>query len=299
MLASVCFVLGVAAGCKSEGDASSAAPDPAAIKAQQELVARRDALLAQREKLKSEAASLQEEIQKVEARGGDATELARKKAEIEIQIQQQTTNLDVAASELAAITSKLDAAGGIAVREARVAERERDIAQREREIAERERQLAMRDGESAKRWAESCTTGTPQMIIQQVAPPKSGTYTRKEVDSLFKRAKAAMSKKGLLPADLGGGAGLEGEITKALADSDWARGYILANQLVQMVEGIRIDRPFISAKYKRLHDRVKAANVDEATQAKLDVGMREVMQQYGDGNFSAANRRINQLWSTL
>jgi chromosome segregation ATPase len=299
MLVSVCIVFGVAVGCKSGGDGGSSAPDPAAIKAQQELVARRDALLAQREKLESEAASLQAEIQKVEASGGDSTELARKKAAIEIQIQEQTTNLDVASSELAAITSKLDAAGGIALREARVAEREREIAQREREIAERERQLALRDAESAKRWAESCTAGAPQMIIQQVAPPKSGTYTRKEVDALFKRAKTAMAKKDLLPSDLGGGASLESEITKSLAESDWARGYILANQLVQTVDGIRIDRPFISAKYKRLHDRVKAAKVDEATQAKLDVGMREVMQYYGDGNFTAANRRINQLWTMI
>jgi len=42
-----------ATGCKGKGEAD-AAPDPAALKAQQELVARRDALLAARQKLQSD-----------------------------------------------------------------------------------------------------------------------------------------------------------------------------------------------------------------------------------------------------
>lgn len=293
----LCLGLVAGGGCKNNSDA--AAPDPAAVKAQQELVARRDALLAQREKLQNEAKQVQAEIEKVEASGGDTTELAKKKAEIEGKIREQESNIDTTATELSAITSKLDAAGGVAAREARIAEREKSVADRERTLAERERLLAVRDAESAKRWAESCSAGTPQMIIQQVAPPKSGNYTRGEVDKLMSRAKSAMNRKGLLASDLGAQAGLESEITKALADSDWTRGYVLASQLVQTIDQIQINRPFISAKYQRLHNRVKSAKVDDSTQTTLDQGMKEVMQKYGDGDFLAANRRINQLWASL
>ena len=42
--------------------------------------------------------------------------------------------------------------------------------------------------------------------------------------------------------------GLSGEVTKALQDSDWTRGYILASQLVQTIDGIQVNRAFIGAK---------------------------------------------------
>ena len=154
------------------------------------------------------------------------------------------------------------------------------------------------DAERAEKWKESCNTGS-STIIQQVAPPKGGTYSRKEVDALVSRAKSAMAKKGLIAGDLGAQSGLEGEVIKAQQDSDWTRAYVLASQLVQTIDGIQINRPFISAKYQRLHNRVKSAKVDDATQATLTAGMQEVMQKYGDGDFLAANRRINQLWSSV
>ena len=296
ILVAWCLLLGGGA-CKNNSDASSAAPDPASIKAQQELVARRDALLAQREKLQDEADTLQAEIRKVEATGGDTSELTKKKAAIETQIQEQDKNLASTSTDLSALSSKLDAAGGVAAREARVADRERVIAERERAIADRERALAVRDGESARRWAESCSAGGTTTIIQQAAPPpKGGNYTRAEVDKLFGRAKTAMSKKGLVPSDLGAQASLEGEVTKALAESDWTRGYILASQLAQTIDGIQINRPFIKAKYDRLAARARGTKLDESTQSKLETGMKAVMQKYGDGDFITANRLINDLW---
>ena len=111
------------------------------------------------------------------------------------------------------------------------------------------------------------------------------------------RAKAAMAKKGLINSDLGAQAGLEGEVLAAQQDSDWTRGYVLASQLAQTIDAIQINRPFIRAKYDRLQAKVKGAKLDEATQATLTDGMKEVMQKYGDGDFVSANRRINQLWS--
>jgi len=298
IVVSLCLVLSVVA-CKNKGDAGAAPPDPAAVKAQQELVARRDALLAQKEKLQGEATKLQEEIKKVEATGGDTSELAKKKADIDTQIEMQEDNLNSTSSELTAISSKLDAAGGVAAREAKLADREKAIAARERELAGREREFQVAQVDAAKQWKDSCSIGTSSTIIQQVAPPKGGTYTRKEVDSLMGRAKAAMSKKSLITPDLGAQANLESEITKALSESDWTRGYILASQLVQTIDAIQINRAFINAKYQRLHNRVSAAKVDEATQAQLDQGMKEIMQKFGDGDFGAANKRINALWGAV
>ncbi len=296
ILLSLCLLLG---GCKNKGDADAAPPDPAAVKAQQELVARRDALLAQKEKLQGEATKLSEEIKKVEATGGDTSELSKKKAALETQIEMQEDNLNSTSSELSSISSKLDAAGGVAAREGKLADREKTLAARERELASREREFQVAQVEAAKQWKDSCSMGGTSTIIQQVAPPKSGNYSRKEVDSLMGKAKSAMAKKSLITPDLGAQANLEGEITKALSESDWTRGYILANQLVQTIDAIQINRGFINAKYQRLHNRVSAAKVDEATQAQLDQGMKEIMQKFGDGDFAAANKRINALWSAV
>lgn len=297
LLVLLCLVLGTT-GCKSK-DGEASAPDPAAVKAQQELVARRDALLAQKQKLQSEATSLEVQIKEGKAAGKDVSDLEKKQADVKKQMDEQDSNLTDTSSELSVLSSKLDAAGGIAAREAAVAKREAEVALREKEAFQRMKDVVAAEGASAERWKESCNTGGSPMIIQQVAPPKSGNYSRKEVDALVGRAKAAMSKKGLMSADLGAQANLEGEVTKALSESDWTRGYILASQLVQTIDAIQINRGFIGAKVQRLQNRVKSANVDEGTQAQLTEGLKDVLQKYGDQDFAAANRKINQLWSLL
>src|ERR1044071_4014184 len=79
------------AACKDKNSDAAAAPDPAALKAQQELVARRDALLAQREKLQHDRDQVDAEIEKVKATGGDTSELDKKRAAIETDLQTQTS----------------------------------------------------------------------------------------------------------------------------------------------------------------------------------------------------------------
>src|SRR5215471_8788826 len=76
--ACVVVLLCVFAGCKGKGEAD-AAPDPAALKAQQELVARRDSLLAARQKLQSDRQQVDEQIKQAEAKGGDTSELIKKR----------------------------------------------------------------------------------------------------------------------------------------------------------------------------------------------------------------------------
>lgn len=297
ILASLWFLVTAATGCKDKGHAS-AAPDPAAVKAQQDLVARRDALLAEQEKLKGESSKLTTEIEKVKAGGGETTELEKKKADVDSQIQGQETELATTSEKLTNIAGKLDAAAGIASREASMGTREKTVAGREAQLAERERALASREATLALREKETCGASQP-VIIQQVAPPKGGNYARKDVEPLLNRAKAGMAKKGLVSADLGAQAGLEGEATKAMGEGDWSKAFFAASQLVGTVDAIKIDRPFISAKYARLNNRVGSAKVDEATQQQLTEGMKEVLQKYGDGDFGAANRRINQLWGLV
>lgn len=300
LLVSLAFALVLgSAGCKSKGGDAEAAPDPAAVKAQQELVARRDALLAQKKKLETESSKLEVQIKEDKAAGKDTTALEKQQADIKKQMDDQDANLNNTSSELSALSSKLDAAGGVAAREAAVAKREAEVAVREKEAFQKMKDVMTAEAASAERWKESCNTGGQPMIIQQVAPPKSGNYSRKEVDALVGRAKAAMAKKGLMGSDLGAQASLEGEVTKALQESDWTRGYILASQLVQTIDGIQVNRAFIGAKVQRLQNRVKSAAVDDATQAQLTEGLKDVLQKYGDQDFAAANRKINQLWGLI
>ena len=99
ILVAWCLALVASPGCKSKGEATSA-PDPAALKAQQELIARRDALLAQRQKLAGERDKVSAEIKEVEAKGGDTSELAKKKADLEQQLQGQDAELDTIRSDV-------------------------------------------------------------------------------------------------------------------------------------------------------------------------------------------------------
>ena len=291
--------MAASAGCKSKSEASSA-PDPAALKAQQELIARRDALLAQRRKLAGERDKLSAEIKEVEAKGGDTAELEKQREAVEQQMQGQEAELDAVRNNveetLAKIAAAGDAAAGIATREATMGAREGRVAQREAQLAERERTLAAREAQLAQREKETCGVATP-MIIQQVAPPKGGQYTRKDVEPLLSKARAAMAKKGIIAGDLGPAAALEGEATKAVADGDWGKAFLAASAFHDAVAAIKIDRNFISAKHGRLHARVKSGKLDESTSAALTEGMKEVLQKYGDGDFAAANKKLNQLWA--
>ena len=106
-----------------------------------------------------------------------------------------------------------------------------------------------------------------------------------------------MQAKGILASDLGAASGLESESTKAMAEGDWGRAYLAAAQLDQTVKAIKVDRPFIQAKYNRLHVRVSSGKQDEATTKQLTDGMTDVMQKFGDGDFAAANKKLNVLWS--
>jgi len=294
LLLSLILVGGFAcAGCKNKGDAD-AAPDPAALKAQQDLVARRDALMAERQRLEGERDQLDAEIKDVNEKGGDTKELVKKREQITTRIESQVTNL----SSLGTQIDQFEKTGDMSSREASLASREKSLAAREAALADRERELVKATTESARMWKEQCSVGSPSTIIQ-VAPPKGGNYTRSDVDKMYNRARSLMSKKGLLANDLGAGASLEHDTQAAMAKQDWVAAYVAATQLYKYAEAIKIDRAFILAKHARLNAAVKSKKVNESVHKQLTEGLSDVMKAFGDGNHAAANAKLNQLWSLI
>jgi len=288
---------GAAAGCKSSGDVGTA-PDPAAEKAQQDLLRRRDALIAQRERLEGERQKVVDQIQQVAATGGDTKELAKQRDALTAQIDGQSAELGQMSDKISTLSSKLDSAAAIAVREDKIAQREARIGSREAQISERERAIAQREAQLAQREKETCSASP--MIIQQAPARADGKYGKADVQPLLARARAAMARKGIVVADLPGPAqNLEGESTRAMAEGDWGKAYFAAAQLVATVEAAKIDRAFIQAKTARLSAQVKASRLDESTNQQLAGVLSDVMQKYNDGNFAAANQRLNQLAALL
>jgi DNA repair exonuclease SbcCD ATPase subunit len=282
--------------CRPPGDASAAA-DPAAVKAQQELLRRRDALVEQRERLEGERQKVVEQLQKVEASGGDTKDLAKQRDDLTAQIDGQSAELGQMSDKLSSLSNKLDSAAAIAIREDRMAQRETRVTSREAQIAERERAIAAREAQLAQRERDTCSA-TP-MIVQAPAKPE-GKYGKADVQPLLARARQVMARKGVLVADLPGPSqALEAESTRAMADGDWGKAYFAAAQLVATVDAVKLDRAFIQAKTARLSHQVKTTKVDEATNQQLAGVLSDVMQRYNDGNFAAANTRLNQLAALL
>jgi len=280
------------AACKDK-DTAEAAPDPAALKAQQELLQRRDALILARQKLQKERDSVDDQIHTIAATGGDTTELAKKRADLDSKIEGQASEL------ITTLSSKIDTlpagvpadkGGAIAAREAGVANREKDFSTREQRIADREKTLAERERALAEREKNTCSVGTTT-IVQAPPLPKDANIGRGDVEKMLSRAHAGISKKGLIGADLGSAENLEGEANKAANEGNWSKAYFAAQQLALAVDAIKIDRNFINAKVQRLQARL--GGQASASQAE---GMKEVLQKYGDGDFAAANKRLNSMW---
>lgn len=291
-------LVGALGGCKDE--TSKQTPDPAALRAQQSLIARRDALLASRKQTQDERKRVQEEMRKVVATGGDATEMQSKLAQLDSQLEVQNDQL---ADEFQALSSKIDSiavasdqSAGIASREADVGSREDRLAQREAKVAEREAKVAERERADALACAAAPT------VVMQAPPPTKGTYSRKEIEGALSKARTAMGKRGLNTADLPSHAqGLEREATGAMADGEMGKAYLAATQLGSIVEGIKIDSGFIKAKIARLQSRItaKGGKLDDATNKSMGAGIADVMQKWGDGDFGKANVKLNQLWNAL
>lgn len=281
-------------GCKNKGE-EDAAPDPAALKAQQDLLARRDALLALRTKLQGERDTVETQIKEAEAKGGDTAELVKKKADLDSQIESSTSDLiSIASSKLDATRQTLDKSAAIASREAEIATREKLVAEREARVADREKSLIQRDSELAARWKDTCNAGGTT-IIQQAPAAKGGTLTAKEVSDLIARAKQGMARKALLVTDLPPYAqGLDAQALDALKANDTYKASVAAQGFMQGVDAVNVNKKFINEKMGRLNAAFRAKKVDEAKQQQLAAINNDVGKMVVNGDFISANKRLNQ-----
>ena len=298
-LISLAVLLAAAPGCKGKGGDANASPDPEALKAQQDLIARRDALMQQRQSMETEIGKLDAEIATKKTTNEDTAELEKRKHDLESKLKGQDTDLTSLTSKIDQVVSQGGNAANITAREAAMGTREKSVAQREKDFADRERQLASREAALALREKETCGAATP-MIIQSAPPKSGGSYGKSDVAPLLAKAKEQMRKKGLLSADLPGGAqSLENQATDAMGSNDWNKAYFAAQQFYAIVDNIKVDRLFIQAKMARMNKQVNASKLDEDTNKQLVGILSDVAQKYNDGNFSAANTRLNQLASQL
>lgn len=312
LLLFVGLLIGGPSACKddSEGQADPALKDKTEALAGDEegLLQRRDTLLNSRRKLREKRKALAAERLRVIERGGDTSEVDKKQAALvkeEEELGQEETQFNDEFTKflaeqrgvLADIASRGDDSARIAVREGSMASRERAVAGREARLAERERELARREAALAKREKETCGVAAAPTIV--TAPPPGGTrYRKKDVDPLLRKARRDMSKKGILRSDLPAPAqGLEKEATKAMKKGDYGSAHFAARQLVATIGSTRIDRAFIQAKFNRLSARMKDAK--PKNEKKVNKLFKEATKYYGDGKYSRANKRLNQIYSML
>jgi hypothetical protein len=297
----VVLACALAVACKSKSDASTS-PDPEAIKEQQALMARREALLQQRQELQTKSDALDVEIKDIQAKGGDASSKIKEKADLDTQIKSRSTDFNQLSTKLDAIQAQGDQSAALVARfdklqlaEDKLAQAQADVAKREAEVAKKldeiERLIKDLDGKCG-------APAGPALVIQQA--PAGGAHSHRDVDPLLAQARREMAKRGILGSDLPGAAqGLEAEANAAMAKNEWGTAYLAAAQLVAQVNAIKIDRPFIMSKYNRLNTRVTNAKLDPAVSQQLTAGMSEILQKYNDGDFAAANAKINALYALV
>lgn len=312
------LALGVTGGCKDDKGGSAAgakktiAASQAIGKEEDDMLARRDALLNTRRKIKAKRAALRTKYEAIRAKGGDTKELDKEASALnseESKLVEEEGKLNAKYSEIikqrrammTALASGTNPAGQIAGREAAIAGRESAVARREKRVSDREAALAKREREMAIRWKESCAVGAaaPTTIIQTV-DAKGSRYTKRDVEPLLKGARRSMSKKGIRRSDLPGPVrNLEKEATKAMRKGDYGRARFAASQLIATVRAIKINRAFVAAKIGRLSAAMRGKKLSASKQKTVDRLFKEAVSYHGDGRFSRANSRLNRIYATI
>ncbi len=298
--------LGAGAGCKDKSPPGPVALDPTR---ESELIARRDALLRNRDDLQLEKDRIAAERERVAAEGGDTAELDRKAEELrtrEVALSSEETQLvgqllDERDAMLAATRAGADATARVAFREQTLAGREKTVASREERVAGREAALAARERTLAERERTTCGAGggATTTIIQTV-DPKGAKYSKRDVEPLLTKTRSAMASRGILAADLPGPTReLEKEATQAMADADFGRAYLAAQQLSKTVATLPIDRGFIQGKSARISAVVKAKKLDDASRRQVDAWFADATTAFVDGDYKGANKKLNQIVSSL
>jgi hypothetical protein len=204
--------------------------------------------------------------------------------------------LVVRATQAVAGAPSADPLERAARREKDVATRERELAEREKDVATRERELGEREARELKRERETCSA--PQTV--QLEIPKGLKYSAHDVEPIYRKALKRMQERGLLAPDLPpSSARLVDEVREAMKKGDYVRAKYDADSLLATVEGIRIDRTFISAKMARLAQAMHGHKLASAERKTIEGLFQDATANYGDGKFPQANGKINRLFALL
>ncbi len=302
-------------GDKQGGEAAKQAIEQGETISKEEdsLLARRDALVKARQRIRDERDALDAQRLAALAAGGDTAEIDTKVRKLIAEegglldeeeglnkrykeiIRQRREMLDV----LATSGGGGEAAGGaaaVAGRERSIASREKGLSDQAAKLAVREEKLALREAAFAKREAQMCGIAAAPATIIKTVDVKGSSYTKRDVEPLLKKARSYMSKKGIRRSDLPEPArDLEKEATKAMAEGDFGRARFAANQLVSTVRSIKINKAFIQAKIGRLNSAVSGKKLS----SKIDKLFRQATENYGDGKFSSANKKLNKIYGLI
>jgi hypothetical protein len=301
-----------ATGSKAGGGAGVAAP-PASVKAEIEdeekllgergdlsmsrkrISERREELLGERQRVQSDPnalARLQSEDQKLLAEEQDLNkrerELLKRLEDLSKRVEEKRGGGPVASDDIGA---------GMARREALLARREADLARREGELSKRERDLIATRAKAL----DDCRAQAPVQTITRVeVPTRAAGYSRRDVDPLVREAQSQMRKRGILDSDLpAGGARLLSEAMRAGHTGDFAKAKYAAEQLLDVVRNVRIDRSFIGAKIDRLSAQMRGKALSAGVRGEVDRLFRQATARYGDGQFGASNSELNRIYSML
>jgi hypothetical protein len=313
------FLLGAliaGAGCgQSKADLTPITQEDETLKKNEDdLVGQRGALQRERKKLLDERAELAEKrkaaTDKAAAAALDDQEAALTKKETDLVSQEGelSKKLDTLLSQRSELIKKVTEVPGTAgannpeeraaKRELGVAQREKELARREAEVAEREATIAVREKDLAKREKETCGVA-PVAAAPKFELPKALKYGQHDVEPVYKKALKAMQEKGLVAADLGGSSRLVEDTRAAMTAGDYVRAKYDADQLLEEVQNVRVDRAFIAAKMARLSGAMKGKALDGEAKKQSDGLFQEATAAYGDGKFSQANQKINRIFSLL
>jgi hypothetical protein len=213
------------------------------------------------------------------------------------QLLQSREELVKKATSQVAGASGADPLEHAAKREQSVASREKDIAAREKDVADRERALADREARQAKREKETCG------VAVAAAPPelpRGLKYSAKDVEPVYKKALKLMQERGLLADDLPPSAEkLVGDVRESMKKGDFVRGKYDADALLAAVEGVHIDREFITAKMGRLNSAIRSKKLEGDSKRRSQSLLEEITANYGDGKFAQANTKINTVFAMM
>jgi chromosome segregation ATPase len=278
---------------------------------EEDLLSQRGSLQRERKKLTDERQALAEK--RKTASGSERAALDSQEQQLsakESDLQGKESSLNTKLDELlrqraemvqratAAAASGTDPGAQVARRESTVALREKDFARREAEIARRESDLAGRERELVKREREGCTQATQTIIKTEI--PKGLKYGRHEVEPVYRKALKVMQDKGILASDLPPGtARLVDDARSAMESGDYVRAKYAADQLLDVVNELHVDRSFIGAKMNRLSTAMRGKTLPGERRKEVDSLLQEATAAYGDGKFTQANTKINRIFALL